>query len=331
MQIPMLLYAVLALSSRHQSILAKHTEHEASFYHGQCLRLVIEALSLEVPFDEALLATVVLLRVHEELDTSTDGQLQLRAIGRLLTAIPTFAHSGGLAEAACWQSLRQDIFIALINQSPPSLQLEDYEYSEAFRFRDEAACANVIVLLFAKLLRTVFDSDHDQTRNATHLSTLDADVERWHERTKRLFRPIFTKEVDFAKYIYFTILCMLNAPQMVAMQHYYACKMLIKLHETAAQQSFGFHGTKRRRAVERYAIGCLEKIVGIALSNRHVEHPKFMAHHMLLRYGYLISHPTQREIVLHLLRVLDKEMGWSTAHTATVLQTQWSDLDQPTS
>ena len=45
MQKPMVLYAVLAASSRHQAMFMSHGEHEASFYHGLCLRLVIEALS----------------------------------------------------------------------------------------------------------------------------------------------------------------------------------------------------------------------------------------------------------------------------------------------
>ena len=187
-------------------------EHEASFYHGKCLGLVIEALSAsETAYDDNLLSTVVLLRVYEEIDQVTDEYLNLRGMGRLLSAIPTFAHSGGLAEAACWQSQRQDIFVSLITCQSPTLNLESYERSSAFTFRDEGACANVIILLFAKILEVIYSTKACQDVDLWTL--LKADVERWNERRTRLFQPIYDEELDMDEGRPFPIICLLSPPQ----------------------------------------------------------------------------------------------------------------------
>ena len=186
-------------------------EHEASFYHGQSLRLVIEALSAsETTYDDDLLASVVLLRMHEEVEQWTDKYLHLRGIGRLLASIPTFAHSGGLAEAACWLSLRQDIFVSLLTGKPPTLTLEHYDQSSAFRFRDDGNCANVIILVFAKILRLVGSSDAPSEDEWT---LLEGDVKRWNDRRTRLFRPIYEEELDLNNNRPFPVICMINGPQ----------------------------------------------------------------------------------------------------------------------
>ena len=214
-QKPMVLQSLLALSSRHLAIQFDQSQDEASFYHGECLRLLIDALSdSEATYDDNLLATVVLLRVYEELEQSTDSYLHLAGTGRLLAAIPTFAHSGGLAEAACWQSLRQDIFVSLVNAQPPTMRLESYDQSSAFKFRDDAACANVIVLLFAKVLRLAYTTEfHRQDVPKGNWAELEADIERWHDRRQRLFQPIFEEPLNLERGTPFPVCCLLNASQ----------------------------------------------------------------------------------------------------------------------
>lgn len=75
----MVLFSVLALASMHQAVPNSQSQHEASFYHGECLRLLIDALSDdEGTYDDNLLASVVLMRVYEEIDRSTDDFHHLR-------------------------------------------------------------------------------------------------------------------------------------------------------------------------------------------------------------------------------------------------------------
>lgn len=192
---PMLLYAVLALSSRHQSLMSGHDELEASYYHGQCLELVINALSQpESSYDDSLFATIVCLRVYEELYEEADDFLHLQGMGRLLNAIPNFAHSGGLAEAASWQALRQDIYVALCNKLPPSFDLENYGRSHVMAFRDDDACANAVILLFARLLRQLYSPPTAIKRDSWR--DIDRDVAKWDAQRPLIFQPLFVKDAD---------------------------------------------------------------------------------------------------------------------------------------
>ena len=173
---------------------------------------MIDALSEpQSSYDDNLFSAVILSRTYEELDPTTDQNMHLQGMGRLLTAIPTFAHSGGLAEAACWQSLRQDIFVSLISCQQPTFDLESYERSSALTFRDEGACANVIILLLAKILRLLYSPNSD--RDEVSWNTLEEDVDRWNERRVRLFQPVYEEDPDLAQGRPFPTICMMNPPQ----------------------------------------------------------------------------------------------------------------------
>ncbi len=211
---PMVLYALLALTSRHLAILARLTEEpaEAAFYHGQCLKYVINQLQgPEALYDDSLFATVVCLRMYEEIDFTNDAAYHLAGTDRLMRAIPTFAISGGLAEAACWQSLRQDIYLSMARSIPPSFDLENFELSSVFTFRDDGACANVIILIFAKLLRLAYTEG--EQNNVSAWDRLALDVEAWNDRRLRLFQPIYYEDLDLADNRPFPIVHCITPPQ----------------------------------------------------------------------------------------------------------------------
>jgi hypothetical protein len=67
-----LLYAVLALSSRHLSILQGYDSIATDHYHQKCLELLIPQLSLpDMVSNEDILAATVILRLRAEFE----GQL----------------------------------------------------------------------------------------------------------------------------------------------------------------------------------------------------------------------------------------------------------------
>ena len=213
-RIPMVLYAVLALSSRHQHLLTKCDANEGSYYHGRCLELVIRELSKpESSYDDNLFATMVCMRVYEELDDTSkaDDFLHLQGVGRLLRAIPTFAHSGGLAEAASWQALRQDVYVAIRDKVQPSFDLDNYGLSRVFDFRDDAACANVVILLFGRILRLLYSPTGPTLLDAWR--EIEQHVELWDAQRSRVFRPLFVKEANPKENQPFPIVRLLNPAQ----------------------------------------------------------------------------------------------------------------------
>lgn len=211
----MVLFAVLAVSSRHQALVAGYDELESSYYHGRCLELVINALSQpETSYDDNLFATIVCMRVYEELDEEVDDFLHLQGVGRLLNAIPTFAYSGGLAEAASWQALRQDIYVALSNKLQPSFDLANYGRSRVFDFRDDDACANVIVWLFARILRLLYSPSTSSESGAW--GEIERDIDSWDAQRSLVFQPLFVKDADLSQDRPFPTVRLINPAQGIA-------------------------------------------------------------------------------------------------------------------
>jgi hypothetical protein len=281
-----LLYAVLALSSRHLSLKTGGDTLEASFYHGRCLELVIGLLSNPATlYDDNLFATLVCMRMYEELDDRDDSFIHLQGIGRLLHAIPTFAHSGGFAEAASWQALRQDIYVAIRNKTQPSFDLDTYGLSRAFEFRDDSSCANVIILLFGRLLRLTYSPTQPIPPDVW--KELEHHVQLWDTQRSRIFRPLFTREADVNGNQPFPIIRVINPAQVVALQYHSACTVLIREHRMRDQAVGSFEAVRERRIAERELVAALGNVIGLAESNVWVENANFTAHHMLRSSSYI--------------------------------------------
>lgn len=242
----MLLRAVLAAAAQHIH-LTTHTDGvEAADYHGQCLELLIVALSMrDQPYDDNLLATIVCMRIYEELDDSCDDMLHLQGVRRLLDHMPTFAHTGGLAEAASWQALRQDIYVALHNKARPSFDLEPYRLSKVFDRRDLDAHANVIVLTFARILQAIYSTAG--SGNQEYVSKLEQEVGSWQATSLLMFEPLHYAEADLDAERPFPTICFSYPAEVVALQYYHASTVLLLEHKPNDTRISGFEAVKERR------------------------------------------------------------------------------------
>lgn len=211
---PMVMYAILALASRHQAIMTRTTdeEFEQNTYHGRCLELLIPALSRpENTYNDNLLITIVLLRQHEELENRKDTRYHLVASIKLINMISKFSSSGGLAEAASWLFLRQVIYASLVQREPWQLQLKNYERSQVFLSRDDCSYANVSVFQLARALRLVSrQSDNDSLLERQEWESLEEDVSRWKINAPSSFRPLRYREPDAECGRPFSEVCMIS-------------------------------------------------------------------------------------------------------------------------
>lgn len=187
---PMVMYALLTMASRLESILSRSSDMEATVYHDRCLELLIPALSRsEDTYDDNLLVTVIILRLHEELDSHKDQKLHLLGSHRLLNSISQYSSSGGLGEAASWQFLRQAIYVCLVQKEPWQLRLEHYGQSKVFERSDDASYANAMIFLFAKILQLISQPiDHGYSSHEWDL--LRESVERWKTEQPCSFIPL---------------------------------------------------------------------------------------------------------------------------------------------
>ncbi|KAJ6059393.1 uncharacterized protein N7446_000045 [Penicillium canescens] len=198
LQNSMVLKAILALSARHDAILAGDSDWEASTYHGQCLQLLIAALDqAETNCDENMLIAVVILRIYEELENNTDQQFHLLGSNRLVNLVARSASSGGLAEAVSWQFLRQAIYASIVQYQPLQLNMQNYERSSMFHRHDDAACANVIIYHCARIIQLCSDApgrivDREAWRN------ISESVIEWNRTKPMTWQPLRYQAPDIS-------------------------------------------------------------------------------------------------------------------------------------
>ncbi|KAL2012349.1 hypothetical protein VTN00DRAFT_5067 [Thermoascus crustaceus] len=327
LEVPMVLYAVLAASSRHQAITLGTDEVEASTFHGRCLELLISVLSEpEETWDDNLLATVVILRIYEEFDNKNDEKCHLLGSNRLLNTVSNFSSSGGLAEAASWQFLRQAIYVSLVYQVPIELNLENYERSSVFNQLDTASYANVIIFLFAKALQLIYPP-RGVPVDIHAWDLLQESVERWHNSKPSSFTPFHYQESSVEESRPFPELWMISPAAVVAMQYYHAARILLATHRPLPRSPTGFQASRLMRISEKAISTHLAIIVGLAVSNSTTENANFTACHALSAYGYCLRNPHQRQGAVSFLEKVERTMAWRTSWIIDVLEEQWKELD----
>ncbi|KAL4939347.1 hypothetical protein BDV06DRAFT_38061 [Aspergillus oleicola] len=323
--VPMVLKAILALSARHSAIMSGSNDWEASEYHSQCVELLIQALSkAEESYDDNLLITVVILRMYEEMEYSTDEKCHWLGSTRLLNTMSKSASSGGLAEAISWQFLRQAIYACLVEYQPMHLNLENYEHSSVFRRRDDTAYANRIIFLCARII---------SLRNAPTYSFDDCDwqylsdcVEKWYREKPISWQPLKYQEANVAENKPFPELWLVSPPAVVGLQYYHTARILLATSNGHHSIVCDYERARLRRIEEQTISYHLINVIGLPRSNETVINAYFMGCHLLHRYGFSLRHPAEHRGSFEFLQFVQKKIGWPTAWIIRQLETEWNEL-----
>ncbi|KAH1307168.1 hypothetical protein KXW98_002737 [Aspergillus fumigatus] len=325
LEVPMVLKAILALAARLDAILSGASDWEAAEYHGQCLELLIAALAQpEDTYDDNLLITVVILRIYEELESSNDEKYHLFGSNRLLNTMSRSASSGGLAEAVSWQFLRQAIYASVVQYQPMQLDLENYERSAVFHRRDDAAYANVIIYLCARILQG--GGAYTRGMDEETWRQLSDSVEQWHREKPVSWQPLKYKPANIAENRPFPEIWMMSPPAVVGMQYYHTSCIFLTLSNRHWQAASDYELARLQRVVENTIASHLNMVIGLSMSNETVENAYFMACHLLHRYGYCLRHPLEQRGSLRFLAHVEKTVGWRTRWMISELEKQWSEL-----
>ncbi|THY25687.1 hypothetical protein D6D01_04995 [Aureobasidium pullulans] len=154
------------------------------------------------------MVAIVLLRFYELFSFQAESSLNLDGIACLLSATPMFSNLGGLAEAASWIGLGQDLLVAQTNKQAPKYPLENYDRTSAIRRSDAGSAASRIILLLAKIMRRVFSTGSEPHKDSW--TYLENSIEDWND--SKGFRPLFQQDARAANKA-FPIISMISAPQ----------------------------------------------------------------------------------------------------------------------
>ncbi|KAF2152825.1 hypothetical protein K461DRAFT_267514 [Myriangium duriaei CBS 260.36] len=321
MQLPQLRSAILAFSCRHIALLSDTRDDESPEHVGKTLQLMITILhDTAGQWDENLFATMILLRLHEEMHAHDDQRCHLYGITQLLNTTQSFASLGGLREAAAWVFLRQRIYVAFTEQRPLDVDLENYKASTAFHDQDDESWANRIIYLFALILNQVLQSQG--TMNVDVLAGLDKEVEHWMSTKPWHFSSLWESNLQDDTPGKLQPLLMSHPAHVVGLQYYNMAKMTLTIFDTTSVVA-GFDRLEQQRAMEVVVRRHLRTIMSLSVSNEIVENANFQTSHSLFVCGTYFRDPLDQQVAVDVLREIKCRSGWNTDYVIEYLFERW--------
>ncbi|KAH7235344.1 hypothetical protein BKA59DRAFT_495937 [Fusarium tricinctum] len=291
-------YAICAFSVRHFHRCRgdEDGDSQALDYQNRCLNLLIPSMTGDYQITENILTAVALLRQNEEMDED-DHRFHLEGISGILNMIPDYSTMGGVAEAACWLCLREDIYVSSTTQTPIKTVLDCFPKSASILRNDDYSWASQSILNLALLLQSAFC----KPRNASDMVHAEAQISKWEASKPTSYKPIYFKARSREKDSCFPEVWMLLPYHAVGLQSYHITQIKIRHH--------------------------LFLVLGLATSNERAENTWFTARHCLAVWGAYLYHPTDQAAVLDFLEKWRQRSGWETSALVESLQRQWSKND----
>jgi hypothetical protein len=323
--------AIMAISARHahQTKSLNTPAYLADYYQARCFKTLIPILDDSAALmDETLLATVVILRLLEELDVSagiSDTQRHFHGGQSLVKLQERKGLGSGLRQASFWACLRQEIYISLKNHQPVQSNL-DY-YNEAFdcvemAAGDEYIWSNYATLHCAEALRFSFGNEP---------------VSKFQDVLKRMkhcrqcrpvsCEPVYYKESDemwededgstgfpVIKY---------GASCHVMGEQYLTLGQIILVIHGFSIPSISLTSRARRDLVEKQAKKLIRVLCGVALSNPDTVAAILVTCMGIGLCGDLFTSRREQERLHDILVLTETQNGWPTKSLQEQLRQRW--------
>ncbi|TDZ13631.1 hypothetical protein Cob_v013186 [Colletotrichum orbiculare MAFF 240422] len=314
-------YAICAFSARHFNRCRNDEDGDglALKYQNLCLNLLIPSMSGGQKITESVLTGVALLRQNEEMDED-DYRFHLEGTSRILTMVPEFSTMGGVAEAACWLCLREDIYISLTTQTPIKTGLDCFPNSRSICRNDDYSWASRSILNLAFLLKRAFC----EAREPLHMALSEAEIARWNDSKPSSYRPIYFQDRSREEGRCFPEVLTLLPHHAVGLQYYHIAQIV--LHAIGPRNVVHTHEyLAESRARERRIRHHLFMVLGLATSNERAENTWFTARHCLAVWGAYLHHPADQNAALEFLEKWRRRSGWKTSALVGSLRRQWRE------
>ncbi|KAG7053928.1 phytanoyl- dioxygenase [Colletotrichum scovillei] len=195
---PLPFAAILALSAVHTSrTTVPSARAAAEFYHGHCVRLLIDLTAEEYDNDERTqglaLASVCLLRSYEILSEEVDPNRHLQGAYSLAAyhTPQTDAFGSSLRAAGFWNYLREDITFSLFRRCPLKIDLAQVPLAlPATGPRTDQDYLNAITLILGRIINMCFVGSGSVTKESW--SSLSHLLREWRTSLPSRFEPFST-------------------------------------------------------------------------------------------------------------------------------------------
>ena len=265
---PLLLNAIFALSARHLSRIGDYDPLVSNRYHQECLERVTPILNDPAALlDENLLASTIILRHVEEFEvpisgsSPSDAQPHLLGSHAFIQAQRQATKAGGLRQAAFWVALRQEIYVAFVNQRSVTAAFENATIDWSLEAAGDHGHSCRMVGLCADVIRHCFGNQDKLTSEYDRLSN---SVDEWHTSKSSSFTPVYYKEADQDSG--FPDMWLLNDEITIGWQHYYIAKLLLCAHNPRLP-CLGPGRAAALRATDEEIKQYVRVLCGIAISN----------------------------------------------------------------
>lgn len=265
-----LLNAIYALSARHLSRIGDYDPLISYKYHQECLKRVIPVLDNSVAIlDENLLASTIILRHMEEIEvplsglSPSDRQSHLLGSHAFLRAQRQHAtESEGLGQASFWVSLRQEIYVAFVNQRPIAIPLDDFNINRSCEPAPDHVWSCRMVALCAEVLHCCFADD--ETKISDVHDRLSKSVQDWYDCKSQSFTPIYFREADEENV--FPEIWVLSDEVLIGWQHYHIARLLLLAHDPKVPR-LGPRRAGALRAIDEEIKSIVRTLCGLAMSH----------------------------------------------------------------
>lgn len=199
----------------------------------------------------------------------------------------SFGSSGGLGEAAAWLTLRQDIYISLVWQTPLKTHLENFHSSEVFCKDLDTAWANKIVFLLGRLLATAWRTSGTSIES---IGSIERDLDHWLGTKPAAFDPLTSMPPNRSNRL--PRILMLSAVHAFGLQYYHMARVVI-LSSRVKRQAFDtkdFTAQEHDHSIRDHLL----IILGLAKWNQKAENLLYTARHSLsaCKFWFCISFVT---------------------------------------
>ncbi|CAK4033557.1 Hypothetical predicted protein [Lecanosticta acicola] len=265
---PTLMNAIFALSARHLSRIGQYDPLVSNRYHQECLKHLIPMLDdTSAILDENLLASTIILRHLEELEVPISGQhpsdqhSHLLGAQAFIAAQERAAITGGLRQAAFWVGLRQEVYVAFVNQRPALPALEHCNVDRSFEAAEDHIWACRIIVQCADILRYCFG---DGTASAASYAYLEHQVSQWYDSKPASFNPVFYRAPEGDEV--FPEIWYVGDDLATGIQHYHLARILLSSHNPGIPK-LGPGRTAALRAMDDEIKRHVRALCGMSLSN----------------------------------------------------------------